>query len=97
MLATARRLLNGQLWQAAVVVTAAGRAAARHRVDENDWHRQDLRTPRGTTVRDLLGLNAWVTNGGSVGIDIFAGSADKRIWRTGIGFDNTWDDLGVPA
>lgn len=97
VLATALRLPSGQLWQVAVVVTAAGRVAARIRINDNDWYWQDLRTPPGTMVRDLLGINAWVKNGGFVGIDIFAGSADRRIWRTGIGFDNTWDDLGVPA
>jgi len=56
-----------------------------------------LRTPPGGAVQELLGINSWVKNGNYIGIDIFARATDGRIWRTGIGLDNTWDEIGTPA
>jgi hypothetical protein len=96
--ATALRLPQGQLWRLAVVVGSNGRLYSRLMIThEGGWHWQDLRTPPGSSVRDLLGINSWIKNGAYVGIDIFVRAADGRIWRTGIGFDNTWDELGVPS
>ena len=96
--ATALRLPNGQVWRLAVVVGTNGRLYSRLMVtDAGGWNWQDLRTPPGGTVKDLLGINSWVKNGNFVGIDIFVRGNDGRIWRTGIGFDNTWDEIGAPA
>lgn len=87
--------VNDQIWTVAVVVGRDGRLYARLHVDE--WWWQDLRVPDGTTVAEVLGVTTNVRRGSFVGIDIFVRGADQRVFRTGIGFDNTWTDMGYRA
>ncbi len=78
----------------AVVIGENGRLYARDGTS-GTWDWLDLRTPPGTTTRDVLGVSSYVKNGYYLGLDIFVRGENRHIYRTGIGFDNTWTDLGM--
>jgi len=92
--ATVMRWANVPNRPIAVVIGNNGRLYTRMG-GSGGWIWQDLRTPPGTTARDVLGLNAYVKNGTFLGLDIFVRGENLHIYRTGISFDNTWDDLGI--
>jgi hypothetical protein len=78
----------------AVVIGKNGRLYGREQ-SSSGWGWLDLRTPPNTTVLDVLGAVSYVKSGFYIGLDIFVRGENRHIYRTGIGFDNTWDDLGV--
>ncbi len=79
----------------AVVIGKNGRLYAREQLPDS-WEWLDLRTPPDTTVRYVLGVSSYVKNGGYLGLDIFVQGENMHIYRTGVSFDNTWTDLGLP-